>query len=184
MPHPLLVNLPNLLSVSRVLLSAVMFWAVFQSYWTTAVAVLWLAVLTDLLDGLIARRLGAVTPLGGVLDHGSDAIFVTVTIAAGVTHGWAPAALVVMIPAAFLQYVLDSRVLKGEKLRASQLGRYNGISYFVFAGFPVMQIVLDVTIVPFHLFEWLGWGLVITTAISMADRAYSLLARDRERDPG
>ena len=36
-----------------------------------------LAVATDLLDGHVARRFGESSPLGGLLDHASDAAFVT-----------------------------------------------------------------------------------------------------------
>ena len=75
---------------------------------------------------------------------------------------------------AFAQYMLDSDALKGKPLRASQLGRYNGIAYFVLAGFPVMQLTLGLTPIPFDYFVYLGWGLVITTLISMTDRAVTL----------
>ena len=174
-----LLSLPNLLSLSRVVLAVAMYLAVVNSQWYLAVSILWIAVFTDILDGYLARAFHKATPLGGVFDHGSDAIFVTVTIAAHLHHGWAPALLVMMIPAAFLQYMLDSKALAGQPLRASSLGRYNGISYFVFAGFPVMQLALNVTLIPFDWFIWFGWGLVMTTAVSMLDRLVTLLASRR-----
>ncbi len=85
------------------------------------------------------------------MDHGSDAFFVTFTIAALTHHEWAPVVLVCIIPAAFVQYMLDSKALAGQPLKASSLGKYNGISYFVFAGFPVMQLALGITLIPFEL---------------------------------
>lgn len=174
MPH--LMSVPNLLSLSRIIMAGFMYWAVATSEWYIAVTVLWLAIFTDVLDGYLARKQELTNPLGGLFDHGSDAIFVTVTIAAHLHHAWAPLLLVIMIPAAFLQYMLDSKTLAGHPLRASALGRYNGISYFVFAGFPIMQITLGITLIPFDWFIWIGWGLVLTTAISMLDRLVTLLS--------
>ena len=81
-----------------------------------------------------------------------------------------------VIPAAFIQYMLDSKALAGQPLKASSLGRYNGISYFVFAGFPVMQLTLGITLIPFSWFVWIGWGLVVTSIISMVDRLVTLLS--------
>lgn len=169
------LSLPNLLSLSRLPLGAGMVLAVVQAQWLLAAGILWLAIGTDVVDGYLARAKNASSPLGGALDHGSDALFVTLTLAALVTHGWVPWLLPVLVPAAFLQYLLDSRALAGQPLRASQLGRYNGLAYFVLAGFPVMQLALGLTLIPFDYFVYLGWGLVITTLISMLDRLVTLL---------
>jgi len=171
-----LFTLPNFLSISRVLLAGLMFWSVFVSAWTIAVTVLWIAIFTDILDGYLARANNTVSPFGGLLDHGSDAVFVTCSIAALTFHGWAPALLPLIIPVAFIQYMLDSKSLSGQPLRTSSLGRYNGIAYFVFAGFPIMQLALQITLIPFHLFIWIGWGLVVTSLISMIDRLVTLLS--------
>lgn len=179
---PSVMSVPNLLSLSRIALAALMYLSVSGSHWYIAVSVLWIAIFTDILDGYLARKQNMASPLGGLFDHGSDAIFVTVTIAAHLHHGWAPVLLVIMIPAAFLQYMLDSKALAGQPLRASSLGRYNGISYFVFAGFPIMQLTLGITLIPFDWFIWIGWGLVLTSAISMLDRLVTLLSRGISKD--
>lgn len=174
-------NLPNLLSLSRLVLAPVMVFAVYTSAWYFAVCLLWLAIATDVLDGYLARARNSASSLGGLLDHGSDAVFVTATIAALTSHDLAPVALAIVIPAAFIQYMLDSRALEGKPLRASMIGRYNGIAYFVFAGFPIMQITLDLTVLPFTWFTWIGWGLVVTTVISMTDRLVMLISNRPEQ---
>lgn len=175
MPHT--SSLPNLLSASRFLLAGLMFWAVMTGSWYLAVSFLWLAVGTDTLDGYLARKIDATSPLGGLLDHSSDACFVTLTITALTFHGWAPIPLAIIIPAAFMQYMLDSKSLAGQPLRASHLGRYNGIAYYVFAGFPIMQLTLNITLIPFDWFYYIGWGLVLTSLISMMDRLITLLSQ-------
>ena len=168
------VTLPNLLSLSRVVLACFMFWSIHQSFWYIAVTVLWLAIFTDVMDGFIARKMNITSPVGGLLDHGSDAFFVTICLAALAFHGWVALPLVVLVPAAFVQYVLDSDALSGQPLRSSHLGRYNGIAYYVLSGFPIMQLTLGLTVIPFDLFIWVSWGLVITTVISMTDRLLTL----------
>jgi cardiolipin synthase len=171
-----ILSLPNLLSLSRVGLAIIMAWNVYHSNWYISVAILWTAIFTDLLDGYLARKKNLTSAIGGLIDHGSDAFFVTFTIAALTHHEWAPVMLVCIIPAAFIQYMLDSKALAGQLLKASSLGKYNGISYFVFAGFPVMQLALGITLIPFDWFVWIGWGLVVTSAISMVDRTITLLS--------
>ena len=171
-----ILSLPNLLSLSRVGLAIIMAWNVYHSNWYISVAILWTAIFTDLLDGYLARKKNLTSAIGGLIDHGSDAFFVTFTIAALTHHEWAPVMLACIIPAAFIQYMLDSKALAGQPLKASSLGKYNGISYFVFAGFPVMQLALGITLIPFDCFVWIGWGLVVTSAISMVDRITTLLS--------
>ena len=169
-------HLPNVLSLARVLLAGVMFYCIYQTYWVLAATTLWLSVFSDILDGFLARKLKTASNLGGLLDHGSDAFFVTLTIAALTLHNYAPPALALIIPAAFVQYVLDSKTLSGQPLRANNLGRYNGIAYYIFSGFPVMQISLGITLIPFDWFILIGWSLVLSTAISMVDRLATLLS--------
>ncbi|SEP74248.1 CDP-alcohol phosphatidyltransferase family protein [Nitrosomonas ureae] len=69
-----IVNLPNLISVIRILLAPVMFYFAFkqQSYWFFGV--LLLAIFTDVLDGLLARTLNQATTLGSRLDSWGDFI--------------------------------------------------------------------------------------------------------------
>jgi hypothetical protein len=75
---------------------------------------------------------------------------------------------------AFLQYTLDSRALQGAPLRASALGRWNGIAYFVPIGTVVVRDALGLRWPPAGLVLGLGWLLVATTLLSMADRALAL----------
>ena len=91
-----------------------------------------MAVITDLLDGPIARRRGTVTAWSGTFDHTSDFLFVTSGLFGGAVRGAFPWILPVLITLAFAQYVIDSYwIHRRTKLRGSKLGRYNGILYFV-----------------------------------------------------
>ena len=123
-------TIPNLLSVSRGLLAPLAFLAIYQSDYLAASWVLLAALITDVTDGILARRWQQTSPLGGLLDHGSDAILVTAILAALAFQGYVTPLLPMLVPLAFTQYALDSKALRGRPLQASKIGRYNGILYF------------------------------------------------------
>ncbi|MBD3649527.1 MAG: CDP-alcohol phosphatidyltransferase family protein, partial [Pseudomonadales bacterium] len=157
------LTLPNLLSGIRLALALPSAWFTWQQQWSIAAVLLLIAVATDFLDGWVARRNDQVSAFGGLLDHASDAIFVTATLAGLAGLGVVPMVLPFLVAIAFSQYVLDSNALAGQPLRASQLGRYNGIAYFVLAGFPILQAAIDIPLVPVLWFYRVGWLLVATT---------------------
>ena len=133
-----------------------------------------LAVATDLLDGRVARRFGEASPLGGLLDHATDATFVTAGLGALACRGEVPLVLPGLVAAAFVQYTLDSRAVAGRPLRASALGRCNGIAYFVLLGVPVVRDGLGLGWPEASWVHALGLALVATSLVSMADRALAL----------
>ena len=128
------------------------------------------ALATDFLDGPVARRRGTVTALSGTFDHTTDFLFVVSGIFAGAYRGVFPWILPICITAAFAQYVIDSYwIHRQSKLRGSKLGRYNGMLYFVP---PCMEIFVRLGarfLQP--LLTLLLWALVLSTLISMAQRA-------------
>jgi phosphatidylglycerophosphate synthase len=170
----------NALTALRLLCGPLLVLALLDRSSLAAALLFWLAVATDLLDGRVARRFGESSPLGGFLDHATDAAFVSLGLAALVLRGEAPSPLPVLVALAFLQYTMDSRVVQGGALRASALGRWNGIAYFVPVGTVVVRDALGLAWPGRGLLLALGWALVASTLLSMADRA---LALRRARGP-
>ncbi len=74
--RPSLLNLPNLLTMSRLVLGAVLFVLIEWRLWIGCLIVFGLAVITDWLDGYFARKLDLVSPLGRMLDPLVDKIVV------------------------------------------------------------------------------------------------------------
>jgi CDP-diacylglycerol--glycerol-3-phosphate 3-phosphatidyltransferase len=132
--------------------------------------VVWaVALLTDFLDGPIARRRGIVTAFSGTFDHTTDFLFVTSGLFAGAFRGVFPWILPILIVAAFLQYVIDSYwIHRHSKLRGSKLGRYNGMLYFA----PTcMEIIIRLGAYWLQpLLTILVWMLVLSTLVSMGQR--------------
>jgi phosphatidylglycerophosphate synthase len=169
------LTLPHLLSLSRIALAPAIACAILGDAGTISIGLFCLAVLTDVLDGRIARGRQQTSRLGTSLDHGADAIFVTAVCAVFAYLGLLPPFLPPLIAIAFIQYLLDSRVLDGANLRPSALGRWNGIAYFVIAGCAILAHHYAADPVAVSVVRALGWILVATTLLSIAERALHLL---------
>ena len=95
-----MANFPNLLSLSRMLATALVFVLILlNSPWAflVATALFVLASATDFFDGYLARRLKVVSSLGIFLDLTADKVFVSAILIALVQIGLAPAWIVVII---------------------------------------------------------------------------------------
>src|SRR5436305_9444491 len=93
-------NMPNLLSFSRIVATILVFvLAILNQPWSFLIAtvVFFLASMTDLLDGYLARRYHLVSPLGVFLDLTADKVFVSAILVAYVQIGLVPAWVVFVI---------------------------------------------------------------------------------------
>jgi len=94
-------TVPNVLSFSRLALLPVFLWLVSRSdrkYWIWAGVVVVYGILSDILDGILARKLGQVTQLGKLVDPLADKITAGVVgIFCVVGRGMPAGALVLMV---------------------------------------------------------------------------------------
>ena len=174
-----LLTLPNSLSLSRIALIPVIVWAILTGAGVVAIGIFCLVVITDVLDGLVARRSQQASRIGALLDHGSDAVFVTAVSAVYAYLGLLPPLLPLLIAIAFIQYLLDSRVLEGASFRRSPIGRCNGIAYFVVTALAIIVHLYANDAVFIAALRTLGWLLVATTLVSIAERAIHFLRARR-----
>jgi phosphatidylglycerophosphate synthase len=174
----------NLLTLLRLLSAPALFLAVMDERAGIATAIFFFAVATDVADGWVARRYAESSPLGGLADHSVDAIFVTTGTAALGAADVLPVFLAPLIAAAFTQYMLDSGALAMRGLRPSSLGRYNGIAYYVIVAVPIVRDSLGLAWPPPGLVMGLGWALVVSTLLSMADRLRLSLSGAKGRGAG
>lgn len=94
----MLKYIPNTLSLSRIPLSAVFFWAATEDLWELATAIFMIALVTDGLDGWFARRFNVTSKLGGeILEPFCDLALSIAVIAGlyvdGVLPLWVPIVL-------------------------------------------------------------------------------------------
>ncbi len=78
-------NIPNILSVIRIVLIPYFIFTYFSKLYITSAAILLASGFTDVLDGFIARRFNLITSIGKILDPAADkltqvAIWISLTI--------------------------------------------------------------------------------------------------------
>lgn len=74
-----MVNIPNLLSLFRLFLIPIFLYFIAREQTLYSAVVFAIIIITDILDGYIARKKNECTNLGRVLDHGVDKLFIILT---------------------------------------------------------------------------------------------------------
>jgi CDP-diacylglycerol--glycerol-3-phosphate 3-phosphatidyltransferase len=147
------MNLPNKLTVSRLILTAIFLLAMFVEFpfHITAALVLFVAAsLTDLFDGIIARRRNLVTDFGKLMDPLADKVLICSAFIAYIELEWMPAWMVIVIVARELA-ITGLRLLAASKnivLAAERQGKNKTIS----------QITAAIALLVTH--SHADWGIV------------------------
>ena len=175
------MGIANWLSLSRLVLAPATGYAILTAQWRLAALLVILAIISDLIDGPVARARGEASAAGGLLDHGSDAIYVSCCLLAVAWGGYIPVLLPVLVIASFGQYVMDSSALSGQQLRSSRLGRWNGIAYFALLPCLLLPPAVFDTFLPPPLVSAVAWILITSTLVSMLDRGWTLLQLRRHQ---
>jgi CDP-diacylglycerol--glycerol-3-phosphate 3-phosphatidyltransferase len=123
------MNLPNRLTLTRLAFTALFvlcFALDFPFRFTTAFALFVLAALTDLLDGMIARRWNLITDFGKLMDPLTDKILTASAFICLIEFGAIPAwAVILVISREFLITGLRSlAATKGLVIPADNLGKH------------------------------------------------------------
>jgi cardiolipin synthase len=90
-------TLANLISVIRLMAIPVFLYLVIQDHLVAAFVLLVAAVLTDFVDGMVARRMNQITKLGQFLDPFADRLFIAATVIALAIQDVVPWAFVVAV---------------------------------------------------------------------------------------
>lgn len=175
------LNVPNVLSVLRGLCGLIFLWAALTEHWLIAFTVAVYAVVSDLIDGPIARRFKQATNLGTRIDHTADFAFVFIgLVSLALYDGSAvPLLLPVFQLCAFLEYAYTGPQTH-TSLLPSRLGKYNGILYFVVVVTTTTQYAFQLHWIPSDLIFGFCWLLVASTIASIALRVMARIRKTRE----
>ncbi len=130
------MNLPNKLTVSRFLLTAVFLVVMFSRvpfHETISLAVFVAASITDYFDGKIARQRQLITSFGALMDPLADKILTCSAFIAFVDRDWFPAWMVVVVVARELA-ITGLRMLAASKnvvIAAERYGKHKTISQII-----------------------------------------------------
>jgi cardiolipin synthase (CMP-forming) len=96
-PGIAILNLPNLITIGRILLVPVIVWAIGSGQMQIAFLVFLIAGVSDAVDGFLAKRLSMTSDLGAHLDPLADkALIVSIYVALGITEA-IPRWLVILV---------------------------------------------------------------------------------------
>ena len=154
-----LIVVPTGITASRIALSIIFLYLLINNATLWAVAVFLLAMLTDALDGYIARKLGVSSDSGAYFDIIADFFLVLIAFLAFIISGIYPYWLLLLIILVFLQFILTS---KFNVLIYDPVGKYYGA--FLFA------IILITLVSPNIYYNILLIIIVLFTIISLISR--------------
>ncbi len=91
------MNLPNIITLGRILLVPVIVWAIASNQMTIAFVVFEVAGVSDAVDGFLAKRFNMTTEIGALLDPVADkALLVSIYVTLGIS-GDIPRWLVILV---------------------------------------------------------------------------------------
>ena len=158
-----IINIPNVISIFRILLIPVFVWTYFEDYIYAAAGVLLLSGLTDTLDGIIARKFHMITELGKILDPIADKLTqVTVAVCVAVQNWLTNPILVVLIAICILKEVImsiGSLVLMKNGQKPAAAKWFGKLATVVFYAAMVLIIWLNI--------EWLNTVLLLIVTAFM-----------------
>ena len=169
------LNLPNLISLARLLMVPLTIWLIVAGSYGIAFWILVAAGVSDALDGFIAKRFDRRTRLGALLDPVADkAMLVSVYVALGMAHQlWAWLVILVvfrdiMIVGGFL---LIQAVAAPKQYAPLYISKINTGLQILLVGFVLARPGLGELLSRFDLV--LGW---LTFGLSLAVAATTLLS--------
>jgi cardiolipin synthase (CMP-forming) len=132
------VNLPNLITVARILVVPVLVWAIAANQMLLAFVLFLLAGLSDAVDGFLAKRFNMKSEIGAYLDPLADKVLiVSIYVTLGIS-GAAPRWLVILVVSRDLMIVgailLSWLVGRPVAVRPLLVSKLNTVAQILFAG--------------------------------------------------
>ena len=176
------MNLPNKLTILRVLLIPVFVVLLLADFWGKwldyiALAVFIIASLTDMLDGMIARKYNLITNFGKFMDPLADKLLVCSAMICLLDLGRIPAWVVIVI-------IAREFIISGFRLVASDKGvviaaGYIGKAKTVFQMIMIMLMIIDFTEGAMYMVTqvvmYIAVALTIISLVDYIGRNYKVL---------
>ena len=167
---PLFAALPNLITLSRILLVPVTVLMIADREWDWALALFLLAGASDGLDGFLARRYDLHSELGAYLDAMADkalliSIFVTLAVVGAV-----PASIAILVVfrdlmimgAVVISWIMEKPI----QIRPLMVSKLNTTGQIAFAG-----LVLGLKAFEWSIGYWFGIALVLVATLTVVSGA-------------
>ncbi|NOX75951.1 MAG: CDP-alcohol phosphatidyltransferase family protein [Gammaproteobacteria bacterium] len=161
-------QIPNLISVARILLVAPVVWALLNAHYGLALVLFAVAGVSDAVDGFLAKQYSWQSRLGSILDPLADKLLLVSTYLALAWVGLIPAWLVAMV------LLRDLLIVTGVVVLHFWLGRVEMSPTLASKLNTVFQIVLVLAVMLYHgayafspwILEALIYSVLATTLVS------------------
>ncbi len=167
---PLFAPLPNLITLSRIVLVPVTIVMIADREWMSALVLFLLAGVSDALDGFLARSFNLRSELGAYLDALADkALLISIYVALAVV-GVIPASIAIVVASRDIMImgaVVVSWVMhRPVEIRPLLVSKLNTTSQIAFAGLILAAKAFDLA-----LGYWFGTALVIVATLTIVSGA-------------
>ena len=165
------MNLPNVLALTRVVLTPVVMTFVLlsehvENAFGIAVVVFVFAALTDFADGYFARRWQITTTAGAFLDSVADKVLVTgsLLVLIEVGRAWSWAAFIIIGRELAVMALRGVAALEKSKVPPSVWGKAKTVAQFTAIGLAMIRS--SEPLGPYFLDEWVMLAAVVATIVS------------------
>jgi cardiolipin synthase (CMP-forming) len=149
------VNLPNIITLGRILLVPVIVWAIASNQMTIAFVIFVVAGVSDAIDGFLAKRFNMTTEIGALLDPVADkALLVSIYVALGIS-GDIPRWLVILVVsrdfmivgAVIISWILDNPV----PMKPLMVSKLNTVAQVAFAALVLASLGFGFSTAPYEI---------------------------------
>jgi cardiolipin synthase (CMP-forming) len=172
------VNIPNLLTLLRILLVPVVVWAISQGQMGIALAAFVIAGITDAVDGYIAKRFNQQTEIGAYLDPLADKTLIVSIYVSLAIFGFIPPWVAILVVSRDIMIVgavvLSTLVEKPLTIHPLMVSKANTAAQIVFAALVLASKGLKIDL------DWAIFVVMWTVAaLTLASAAAYLVAWTR-----
>ena len=160
--------IPSILTIIRIILAPVFFISIINYSPIYSISIFGFAMITDVVDGYLARKWSVTSSTGAYLDITADFIFVIGGFSAFIIKGIYPFWLLIIIIFMFIQFIITS---KSKNPIYNPLGKYYGA--FLFLSIFINLIINNITIN-----SLLTLIIVLFTIISITSRFLYIFKKD------
>jgi len=157
---------PLVITSLRVVALPFIIFSFMQQFHYVTYALFLFALSTDLLDGYVAKKLGATSKRGAYFDVVADFVFIIGMFLAFIVEEIYPPWILLFIITAFMQFILTSVYLK--QTMYDPIGKYYGSLMYGGIGLTLLfpeQIVYDIVLI----------GIIASTIVALFSRLVFLL---------
>jgi cardiolipin synthase len=141
------LNIPNIITLARIILVPVIVWAIASNQMEIAFAVFVVAGISDAVDGFLAKRFNMTSELGALLDPLADkALLVSIYVALGI-WGAVPRWIVILVvsrdimivTAVIVSWLFDKPI----PMKPSMVSKLNTVAQVAFAALVLASLGFD-----------------------------------------